>query len=118
MDDDPEELRPEGALGADRDAQVRVVRSVWTAGGEPAAISTAYVREHFAASLGTGAQDVKWPEGGSADPVPPGGRSPGDALHRNQVLGRAGPVQLPVRQPPDERAAQEFPDGHIYFRAC
>ena len=40
------------ALGVDGDARVRIVRSVWAvAGGEPVAISTAYVREPFADSL-------------------------------------------------------------------
>jgi DNA-binding GntR family transcriptional regulator len=39
------------ALGVDGEARVRIVRSVWTAAGEPVAISTAYVREAFADSL-------------------------------------------------------------------
>jgi DNA-binding GntR family transcriptional regulator len=39
------------ALGVDEEAPVRIVRSVWTAGAEPVAISTAYVPEAMAGSM-------------------------------------------------------------------
>ena len=39
------------ALGAEGEAGVRIVRSVWAADGEPVAIATSYVPERFADSL-------------------------------------------------------------------
>jgi DNA-binding GntR family transcriptional regulator len=40
------------ALGVDGEAQVRIVRTVWAASGEPVAIATAYVPEPYAESVG------------------------------------------------------------------
>lgn len=92
------------ALGVDGDAQVRVVRSVWTADGEPAAISTAYVRESFAGSLDTEELDVNSPGGDSPDDSP-GGAEPGAfaRLLRGVPAGDgayAGAVDLELSPPP------------------
>jgi DNA-binding GntR family transcriptional regulator len=40
------------ALGVEGEAQVRIVRTVWAASGEPVAIATAYVPEPYAESVG------------------------------------------------------------------
>lgn len=42
--------------GAEGQGHVRIVRSVWAAGGEPVAIATSYVPERFAGSLGEPAE--------------------------------------------------------------
>jgi hypothetical protein len=95
------------ALGVDADAQVRIVRSVWTAGREPAAISTAYVREFSAGSLGTGVVDVNSPESGSPDGAEPGafarllrgtpaGGDPGDGAYARAVDLELSPPQPSV----------------------
>jgi DNA-binding GntR family transcriptional regulator len=41
------------ALGVEGEAQVRIVRTVWAADGEPVAIATAYVPEPYSESIGT-----------------------------------------------------------------
>lgn len=74
------------ALGVDGGAQVRIVRSVWLTGGEPAAISTAYVREPFTGALGTGALgadswDDRSPDGDSPGGEEPGGEEPGGLVN-------------------------------------
>lgn len=50
------------ALGVEREAQVRIVRTVWSADGEPVAIATAYLPERYADSAGG-------PDGESFDDV-------------------------------------------------
>jgi DNA-binding GntR family transcriptional regulator len=40
------------ALGVEGEAQVRIVRTVWAADGEPVAIATAYVPEPYSESIG------------------------------------------------------------------
>jgi hypothetical protein len=79
------------ALGVDGDAQVRIVRSVWTAGGEPAAISTAYVREPFAGPLGTGTLDTDSPDTDSPDTDSPDTDSPGASSPGNELPGEDMP---------------------------
>src|SRR5258708_796227 len=37
------------------------------------------------------------------------------SLHRNQVLGRAGPVKLTVRQLPDQVPGRELSDGLLHL---
>ena len=44
------------------------------------------------------------------------GAEPADPLERDQVLGRAGPVELPVGQPADQRPAGELHDGGVDLR--
>lgn len=46
------------ALGVGQDAAARTVRCVWAAGGEPAAVSTAYMLEAVAGSLAD--EDLDW----------------------------------------------------------
>lgn len=45
------------ALGVEPEAQVRIVRTVWVADGEPVAIATAYMPERYAESAGGPASD-------------------------------------------------------------
>ena len=65
-----------------------------------------------AMSSGTRRQDTwrlrqaRSPPIGSSD-----GAQPGHALQLDQVLGRAGPVQLAVREPPDQVPADQLRDG-------
>src|SRR5579863_9903660 len=57
--------------------------------------------------------------GGAADLTAHGiepGAEPAHPLERYQVLGCARTVELPVRQPADQRPARELPDGRVDLR--
>lgn len=63
------------ALGVDRGAPLRVVRRVWAAGGEPVALSTAYVPEAVARAIAGDDLDsldaaLSWIPAGSPDAGP------------------------------------------------
>lgn len=88
------------ALGVDGDAQVRIVRCVWTSNTDPVAISTAYVPEDAADplvgqdpdSLETVLQTV-----------------PGDALPAGTVYARAVELELAPPQPSVARSLRLVP---------
>jgi DNA-binding GntR family transcriptional regulator len=118
------------ALGVDGDARIRIVRSVWTADGEPAAISTAYVREPFAESLGAespaaeslvaeslggGELDVRSRDEGSTDREDPGafakllsGIPAGGGLG-DRAYARAVDLELSPPQPSVARSLRLVP---------
>ncbi|HWG02296.1 MAG TPA: GntR family transcriptional regulator [Trebonia sp.] len=88
------------ALGANGEAQVRIVRCVWAAAGEPVAISTAYVRDEFADSLA--GEDA----GSFADMLR---TVPGAAPSRGVVYAQATGLELSPPQPSVARSLRLVP---------
>jgi GntR family transcriptional regulator len=83
------------ALGVEGETDVRIVRTVWAADGEPVAIATAYIPEPFAESFG----DAGGTEGGSLADVllaVPGTGADGASLRTAAVDVEMAPPQPSV----------------------
>jgi DNA-binding GntR family transcriptional regulator len=80
------------ALGVDGETQVRIVRTVWAADGEPVAIATAYVPEPYAESFG----DLEDESLADVLLTVPGGGVPGTSLRTAAVDVEMAPPQPSV----------------------
>ncbi len=89
------------ALGLAAGAPIRVVRSVWSADGEPAAVSTAYLRET--------ADDENGEAGHQAAPEHDPGLSSFDAVLASELPAAAVSVELSPPQPAVARSLRLSP---------